>query len=832
MTARLVRVLGGLRARVAVLLLAGQLLAACGFYVLFASMTRDWARDGLTHEGREVAERIARDAVTPVVLGDDRGLQEMLTRQTRDPDVVGAEILAPGGRSVVARVIDERLWTPGMATVPRQRRGTEVTRHRVGGVDVVDVVAPIVRPNGTLRPLGNDDDLFGLPAPPARAARRAELIGWVRMEFSTARVEAELAGARQLGAIVLVLAVALGLMASLALLRIVVRPLREASGLAREIAGGHLERRMPVRGTDELGGLAESMNTMAAALSESIARERAEAAALRETADAVVAIAQGARATSDPESVFRVVAAQLRIVTGCDGVALALPATDGTGLRFQHLDPPGPWGGLEVGDAFDGPLAVALSGSAATSLRLETADHGYPLSTLLAARGMGAMLLVPLTLESGPPAALLLVAHDASAFGRSQGRIVSGLASHLGAALHAAQLRERLQRAIEELRVTQEQLVRSERLRVAGELASGIAHEFNNVLAAILGRVQLLRRRAGQGTLAPDELGDALGILEVAAHDGAETVRRLRQFSGGSGTEPAGTVDLDAVIREAVEFTRPRWKHEVAGGREPIDLTVDSSPGIWVRGHATQLREVFTNLVLNAIDALPGGGHIRLSAAIDGATARAAVEDDGIGMSAETQRRAFEPFFTTKGVGGTGLGLSVVYGIVQRHGGTLEASSTPGAGTRIAVSFPTAEPIEAAPPPEPMRVVGDDTRALSVMVVDDEPAVRELIRDILAVLGHRVTAHEGAEEALRAFRPGGCDLVLTDLGMPGMNGWQLSQRLREADPNVAIVFVTGWGEELSADQVRRAGADDVIGKPFGIEDIERVTRRVDDRRAA
>lgn len=829
------RALGGLRVRVALLLLVGQLLAGSGFYVLFETLTRDWARNAMTADGRVEAERVAKDAVTPLVLGDRAGLQELITRPMRDPDAVGATVLTPDGRPVTTRVLDRRLWSPALAGgLPRQRREAEITRHTVDGVEMVSIVCAIVRHSGTTGPLReNADDLLDLPTPEARTARRAELLGWVRIEYSTVRLEGDLGNARRLGAMVLALAVVMGLIGSLALLRVVVRPLREAGGLAREIAGGNLERRLPVRGTDELGALAESMNTMAAALAQSHARERTEAAALRETTEAVVAIAQGARVARDPAGVFRVVAAQLRAVTRCDGVALAVPTAPTQSLTFQHFDPPALWGGLTVGSEFDGPLAVALSGVEPPSLRLETAEHVYPLTTTLAARGIGAALLVPLTLESGPPAALLLVARDASAFGRSEGRIVTGLASHLAAALHAGQLRDRLQRAIEELRVTQEQLVRSERLRVAGELASGIAHEFNNVLAAILGRVQLLRRRADHGAVPGNELTEALGILEVAAHDGAETVRRLRQFSTGSGGETTDIVDLDVVMREAVEFTRPRWKHEAASGREAIDLEVATAPGVYVLGHASQLREVFTNLVLNAIDALPNGGRIRLTAENDGGTVRAAVEDNGVGMSPETLRRAFEPFFTTKGVGGTGLGLSMVYGIVQRHDGTLDAKSTPGAGTRITLEFPRAEDgVAPAAPAETVRLAGEDPRALDVMVVDDEPAVRELVMDILTALGHEVTGYESAEAALREFRPGRFDLVLTDLGMPGMNGWQLSQRLRESDGDVTIYFVTGWGEELNADQVRRAGADGVIGKPFSIDDLDAVTRRAAEPRAA
>jgi signal transduction histidine kinase len=815
MKRRLLHVLGGLRVRVAVLLIAGQLIAACGFYALFATLIGSWSRAELAEDGRGIADRIAAHAVTPMILGDRKGLQELLRREMRDVDLVGASFLTPEGAALETRVLDSRLWRPS-AWIPRQLREPELSVHVLDGVEVYRVMQAVVR-QGTPAGVPDLDTEARLGVEPPRD----RLVGWVRLDYSSERIARNLATARQLGALVLVLAVALVLLGSLALLRVVVRPLREAGELAREIADGNLARRLPVTSQDELGDLAESMNTMAGALARSLARERAEAAALRGTAEAVMAIAQGARAARDPASVFRVVAAELRAVTHCEGVALAVP-TGGDTLVFRHFDPPAPWGGLSDGAPFDGPLAAALGGTDPQSLRLETAEHPYPLTTTLAARGVGAALLVPLALEGGPPAALLLVSSHPSAFSGSEIRVATGLASHLAAALHAEGLRDRLENAFEELQRAKEQLMRSERLRVAGELASGIAHEFNNVLAAILGRVQLLRRRAGAGPVPSGELDEGLAILEVAAHDGAETVRRLRQFSLGTGDVTA-PVDLGGVIREAVEFTRPRWKHEAATGRDTIDLRVDAQPGVWVRGSASELREVFTNLILNAVDALPQGGAIRVSAAADGNRVRAAVEDDGIGMSPETLRHALEPFFTTKGVQGTGLGLSVVYGIVQRHGATLEVTSSPDRGTRIDLSFPRCDeaPRAADPPPAPRPA---EVAGLRVLVVDDEPAVRALLVDILTSLGATVLGCERADEALRAFQPGRFELVLTDLGMPGMNGWQLSQRLRAIDPDVRIVFVTGWGEGLDPVQVRDAGADAVIGKPFRIADVEQVVR--------
>jgi signal transduction histidine kinase/CheY-like chemotaxis protein len=824
MNARLAHSVAGLRARIAMLLVGGLLVAACGFYGLLDFLARGWARRELLDESKVMVERLANDVATPLLLGDRAELQEIASRESQDTDVVGSAVLRPDGTEIVTRLNVPQLWmkVPAGGLSSRNLR-TTMSHERRLGMDVYSLLAPVLRRSRGAGPLA--DEMLGIPGRKVAPAARPELIGWVRIAYSTARLEGDLATARQLGLLFLCLVIVLGFVAALTLLRVVVRPLREASDLAREIAHGNLARRLPVRAGDELGTLAESMNSMATALAESREREQVEAAALRETAEAVVAIAQGARAAREPASVFRVVSAQLRRVTNCDCVALAVPEPRSQKLHFAHFDPAPPWGGLFRGAQLDAPLAAALSGVDPPPLRLQTAAHTLPLAATLAGRGFGAALLVPLALEGGPPAALLLVSRDPSAFRPAELRVAAGLASHLAAALHAAQLHDRLEKAFDDLHRTQEQLVRSERLRVAGELASGIAHEFNNVLSAILGRVQLLRLRAREGALSPEELQAGFGVMELAARDGAETVRRLRQFGNGEVADAAESVDLDAVIREASEFTRPRWKNAAEGGGVHIEVSLESSPSAWVRGNASQLREVFTNLILNAVDALPRGGTVRLRTRVQDRSVTAIVEDDGVGMTPETLQRVYEPFFTTKGAQGTGLGLSVVYGIVQRHGGQLAVRSHPGRGTRIEVSFPRAAAAQPPAPPEASAPV----ESLSVMVVDDEPEVRALLVDILAALGHRAVGHGSGESALEGFQPGRFDLVLTDLGMPGINGWQLSQSLRAKDDGVTIAFVTGWGEELDPERVRLAGADAVVAKPFAIEDVARLTRTAVDR---
>jgi signal transduction histidine kinase/ActR/RegA family two-component response regulator len=691
----------------------------------------------------------------------------------------------------------------------------------VNEVRVLEVTTPVVRRVSVARDPFEDSEL-AVGSGAARARR--EQVGWVRVALSLDRVEAAVGTAARMGLLVLLIALLLGTVALALLVRLMVRPLHEASDLAQEIAAGRLDRRIPVRSEDELGTLAQSLNSMASSLLDARRRVEAEAEALRVATAAMVEIGRGVRSARDPAAVFDVVAREIRGVTGCDGVALAAPEGDTGMVVFRQLDPPLPWGRLEQLPAPARDLTWTEIAGTPAPLVLDLDARGDALCAALRDEGFGSALLVPLATEGSPLPVLLLASRQPVAFASAEVDVVGGLASHLSAALQGARLNDRLHDAFGELQRTHDYLVRSEMLRVAGEMASGVAHEFNNVLGAILGRAQLLCLQAASGALPTEELIESLAIIERAALDGRETGRRLRQFGRAQDSGSVEPVDLDRALRDAVEFTRPRWENEAQAAGRRIDISVESRPGIVVRARGHEMREVFTNLILNAVDALPQGGHVRLAAFHDSGRVVTTVEDDGVGMTEEVRQRAFEPFFSTKGPGGTGLGMSLVYGILQRCDGTIDVQSSPGEGTRITVSFPAAMALAAPAEPEPLPDTQPNERLLDVLVVDDESTVRDVLRDMVSALGHRVVACASGHEALEQMRPGRFHLVLTDLGMPGITGWKLAEAVRQRDPATVIVFVTGWGEEVNADAVRKVGADRVVTKPFSLEDILETTR--------
>ena len=819
-----------LRSRMAAIQVASLLSVAIVFYAILVVSTQRWFEHDLEVRSRATVREIAEEVAVPLALGDDSGLQTLVLRELQDEDIVGVTILRPDGSPVVTNLKGADAWTRSMLTAPPPASGDpmrSVTR-RAGGIRVLVVTLQVARLSAGAAG-GDMAEAFGTTPDPVGDPGRTSL-GWLRIAASTARLQPALAGIRRVGLTVLAIATALGLLVSLLLIGVGLRPLGEASALAREIASGHLDRRMPVQGSDELGALAESMNTMAMALAISRERERAEAAAMRDTAEAVVHIAQGVRPTQDPNAVFQVVATVLRRITRCEGAALALP--DGVGrCVLAQFDPAPGWGGLGPDVPLDIGWYTELKESPDTAVRIAVSGRDEAISRTLAQAGFATVLLVPLAVSEEEPAALLLAAHDPGAFNHSQRQAVIGLASHLSSALHAAKLRERLENAFDELRVTRDQLMRTERLTAAGEIASGIAHEFNNVLGAILGRLQLMRRRLRDNRLALDELEPAFAVMELAARDGAETVRRLRAFAKGDDSTVAEPVDLDGLLREALELTRPRLKHEAEVAGTAIEVEVESVPGAVILGQATQLRETLANLILNAGEALPRGGRVRLATRIEEGHVVVRVEDNGSGMTPEVQARVFDPFFTTK-PNGTGLGLSVAYSIVRQHGGRIAIASAPGSGTQIELRFPEAIVLPRAGQDEgaALEIESAPAGGLSVLVVDDEPAVRELLLDIVRAIGHRPTGCESGPEAIEQHRRGHYDLVLTDLGMPGMSGWDLARAIRKEDPTVTIAFVTGWGDEVDPEAMREAGADLVVSKPFGIEDLVRVADVADRRR--
>jgi len=381
-------------------------------------------------------------------------------------------------------------------------------------------------------------------------------------------------------------------------------------------------------------------------------------------------------------------------------------------------------------------------------------------------------------------------------------------------ALENARLYQDLERAYKELSETQEQLVRSERLRALGEMAGGVAHDFNNILGSVLGRAQLLLRATQDPKLVKN-----LKVIEQSALDGADVVKRIQEFTRVHKTSNFELVNLNQIVEDAVEQTRPMWKTQAESQGIHIDVTKELKSTDPVEGIASELREVFSNIILNSVDALPRGGRLSFTAWQDQENVFVRVTDNGIGMAEDVKKRIFDPFFTTKGKKGTGLGLSVAYGIISRHKGEIQVESAEGKGTSTTLRLPKASQAGRPRPTVPAQRL---ERKLRILVVDDDENIRSILNDILTLDGHQVTEAESGQKAVEYFSPEKFDVVVTDLGMPGMSGWEVARFIKEKDPVMPIVLISGWGGQIDNKKLEEYKIDYMLSKPFNLEQIRSV----------
>jgi signal transduction histidine kinase len=368
---------------------------------------------------------------------------------------------------------------------------------------------------------------------------------------------------------------------------------------------------------------------------------------------------------------------------------------------------------------------------------------------------------------------------------------------------------ERLTRALVDLQEAQDHIVQQERMRALGHMASGIAHDFNNALGPVVGYAELLLDQPAVAS-APTATRYLRHIL-TSANDAAAVVGRLREFYRQRDDEDVLVpIDLGSILQQVADLTRPRWYNEALASGIRIAVVTDLEAVPPVMGHEAQLREAFMNLVLNAVDAMPAGGTIVLRTRVDGARVLVDVSDSGIGMSDDVRRKCLEPFFTTKGNRGSGLGLGMVYGIVHRHDGTLAIASAPGRGTTVTLAFPAAEDgvaSRAAAAPQAL------TAPMRVLVVDDKPAARDLLQELLEADGHVVATVSTGREGATRLRETAFDLVVTDRSMPAMSGDELARIVKESATPVPVIMITGFGVLMTSAEERPFGVDLVLPKP-------------------
>jgi signal transduction histidine kinase len=462
--------------------------------------------------------------------------------------------------------------------------------------------------------------------------------------------------------------------------------------------------------------------------------------------------------------------------------------------------------GLEVGQQL--PLEQSPFASCVRDGQALYADWDTP-----AGPASAVCFAVPLHAGNRTVGVLQSLLTKPTGFVRDQIQLLYLVADLLGPAISNCQLFGRLQAAYGKLRVTQNQLIQTEKMRALGELAGGMAHEFNNSLCGVLGFLELLLLNKGLDPTSRSYLESA----RTCALDATETVRRVQDFARRQQDGLAvQLLDLGELVRQTLELIRHKWEDLGHARGSPIDVHVQTEANCKVAGSPTELREVITNLVFNAVDAMPAGGTLAVRTWAADGSAYLAVQDSGIGIPLAIRHRLFEPFFTTKGERGNGLGLSVVFGIVHRHQGEIKVESQVGHGSTFTVRLPLA-PADLAASPAGTATPEAAAPGLRILVIEDDALVRDFLGRGLTSLGHRPRLTAGGQEGLAAFGEERFDLVLTDLSMPGINGEEVAQQVTRRSPTTPVIVLTGWADRLRAEKEMLHGVAGVLGKPITLE---------------
>ena len=463
----------------------------------------------------------------------------------------------------------------------------------------------------------------------------------------------------------------------------------------------------------------------------------------------------------------------------------------------------------------------------------DVSEVNFKFPQTLAQEGLRAVVFAPLQVESRVFGVVIAGRRQPHSFSSGECEFVRQVCEHVALASHQAQVYEALQRAYDDLRQTQQTILQHERLRALGQMASGIAHDINNALSPVAIYTEILLENEPNLS---EQTRKYLETTRRSVEDVAHTVARMREFYRQAEPQMVlSPVNLCELSKQVLDLTRARWSDMPQQRGIVIQLQQELPAGLLpVAGVESEIREALTNLVFNAVDAMPEGGTLALRAKSIHRGARTPhvvleVADTGIGMSETTRRRCLEPFFTTKGERGTGLGLAMVYGIAQRHNAEIEIESAVGEGTTVRLTFPVAAPDQTG--------AGQDIDAgpvltrLRVLVVDDDPLLIKALRDALETDGHLVTTANGGKEGIDTFHASVSSkepfaVVITDLGMPYVDGRKVSAAVKAASPRTPVILLTGWGQRLTEQGDVPPHVDQVLNKPPKLRELRAVLREL------
>ena len=476
-------------------------------------------------------------------------------------------------------------------------------------------------------------------------------------------------------------------------------------------------------------------------------------------------------------------------------------------------------------DAVRVPLGEGVAGTVAKTGRpflVKDAESDPRVSKTPDSKRAGSFISTPIVLSvpikaQGTVLGVLNVTdrHSGKPFDNADLSYLSSLSGQVAVAIESARNFEKLQRAYESVKSAQETLVASEKIKALGQMAAGVAHDFNNALSIIMGKAQIGINRIADGTIDSETLRANLETIIRVSSKGAERIKRIQDYTRIRKDVPDGPVDINSVIREALELTQPKWNEESKAQGRPINVRIELTGVPPVSGNVYELTQVVENLIFNAAEAMPQGGELTFKTYTEGNSIVLQVSDTGIGMDEETQGRQFEPFFTTK-EGGQGLGSSIIYSIVKRHDGEIAVDTEPGEGSTFTVSLPRPQSITLGAG-RPEGHAADAERTLRILLVDDDELVLETYQEGLSLKGHEVVVAHCGREALLALDKGTFDVMVTDLSMTGMAGLELAEKAKKIEPDLPIILLSGWAIQHAEKQIKQVGVDYVVSKPCSIE---------------
>lgn len=567
-------------------------------------------------------------------------------------------------------------------------------------------------------------------------------------------------------------------------------------------------------GTEELGMLTESFNQMLFRIQEQMAR-----------LDLLNRITRAIGERLDLPSIFQVITGNLEDKLPVDFICICLYDETSEQLSVSSVGiKSGPVATkMGLGERARFPvdqngLGRCVQGQLVYEPDISLVD--FPFARLLVEQGMRSLVLSPLIVESTVFGVMVTARRDPESFSSMECEFLRQLSEHAALAAHQANLYSALQQAYDDLRFSQQTILQQERLRALGQMASGIAHDINNAISPVTLYSEFLLEK--EPDLSP-RAREYLQIISRASEDVASTVARLREFYRQRESKMnLLPMQLNLILDQVIELTRARW-HDIPQERGVvIEIETDFSPSLPpIMGVESEIREALTNLFFNAFDAMPNGGTLTLRTRLAGEDqVRLEISDTGIGMDEDTRKRCLEPFYTTKGQRGTGLGLAMVYGIAQRHSADLEIDSAVGIGTTVRLLFQVSDTIGSVPAGE----VFPKPFPLKLLVVDDDPLLLKSLFDILTGDGHSVVIANSGKLGVEAFlaareEASPFDVVLTDLGMPYMDGRKVAAAIRAASSSTPVILLTGWGQRMLAEGDIPPYVFRVLSKPPKLADL-------------